>query len=133
MRINKVDLLMKEWIPLIFSDCKNIDNFIDIVCDQGQTSFDGFEYKIQFNIYTNDYKYNIIAIDRNIDDGYLGAACTSRKSLPRETWFRGHDLPDGPFKITTWSKILYAILKNEILELERKKDEQTNICSSVSN
>lgn len=70
-----------------------------------------------FCIYTSEHKYNIYAIDRPGEDGYLSCGASTRKMRPGEDWVRGNDLPDGPFNKNTWDSIIQAIVKYELVQL----------------
>jgi hypothetical protein len=70
-----------------------------------------------FYLYTDEYHYQIVAIDRDKDDGYLGCQVSSRKPRAGEDWTRGNDLPDGPFTRDTWNKILNSMISYELIKL----------------
>ena len=75
------------------------------------------EWKREFCLYTDQYMYVIVAIDRESDDGYLGCGVSTRKQRAGEDWQRGNDLPDGPFNRDTWNKILNAMINYELIKL----------------
>jgi len=91
------------------------------------------EFKVRARLFTEKYQYNLTAIDRYNNSGYLGGTVSCRAPRPGEDWLRGSDLPDGPFNRDTWISILNAIIGNELLELEglpvsmsRRSEENTN-------
>ena len=67
---------------------------------------------ISMSCFTDNNKYTI-----RVTDTYLGAACSSRKPRPGETWCRGHDLMDGTFDRDTWHLILGDIVSTELCQL----------------
>jgi hypothetical protein len=83
------------------------------------------EWKIKFSIFTNEHRYHIVAIDRRSDNGYLGCQASTRKYRAGEDNLRGNDLPDGPFNLHTWNRILNAIIRYELVQLSpyRRPDE----------
>ena len=76
-------------------------------------------------LYTQEHKYQIVAIDRRGEKGYLGCQVSTRKFRAGEDWLRGNDLPDGPFSRATWERILNAIIRYEIVELSKYKRPDT--------
>lgn len=70
-----------------------------------------------FCFFTRDHQYNIVAIDRKGEDGYLGCQVSTRKPRAGEDWNRGNDLPDGPFTRETWDNIIRAIVRYELVQL----------------
>ena len=88
-----------------------------------------FRFRIELRacvyLYTDEYHYQIIAIDREEDDGYLGCQVSSRKPRAGEDWTRGNDLPDGPFNRETWNKILNAMINYELVKLTKYKKPGT--------
>lgn len=83
------------------------------------------EIKRKIYLYTEEHKYMIVAIDRENDKGYLGCQVSTRKQRAGEDWFRGNDLPDGPFNKKTWDDILNAIIRYEIVKLTNYKRPET--------
>lgn len=70
-----------------------------------------------FCFFTRDHQYNIVAIDRPGEDGYLGCQVSTRKPRAGEDWNRGNDLPDGPFTKDTWDNIVRGIVRYELVQL----------------
>lgn len=83
------------------------------------------EIKRKIYLYTNEYQYMIVAIDREEDNGYLGCQVSSRKPRAGEDWTRGNDLPDGPFNKNTWDTIVNAILNYELVKLSGFRQPNT--------
>jgi hypothetical protein len=75
----------------------------------------GYDGCSSFKIYTATYKYTITARAPKGDRGYLGCIASARMPRAGEDWTRGNDLPDGPFTIETWHRILTAILAFELV------------------
>jgi hypothetical protein len=42
-----------------------------------------------------------------------------------EDWVRGNDLPDGPFSKETWDRIIYAIVRYELVKLTPYKKPES--------
>lgn len=114
---NKMEAL-KSWISELCWP-KEPERFVEVLGESGMSDPDksAYEHRYKFRIYTKTYRYQIIAIDRSEDGGYLGCQSSLRKSLPGEDWTRGSDLPDGSFVRETWDKILRAIARNEMVPL----------------
>ena len=95
------------------------EDYIKVVMDEGQSGEgDGnYEFKKRVRIYTDDYVYAIVAIDRGHNDGYLGCVSALRTPYVGEEHTRGHDLPDGKFNKDTWDRIKNAIIANELKPL----------------
>jgi len=110
---NKMKMLDK-WLSDLC--CGQFGKFVKVIEDtdsvKGPT-----EHKKIVNIFTNDHKYHIVAIDRGNGRSYLGCQASTRKSLAGEDWFRGNDLPDGPFNRKTWISILNGIVEYELIPL----------------
>jgi len=87
---------------------------------EGHNSPDGELYK-KFYIYTDKHKYQIVAIIRPEDDGYLGCQASTRKMRAGEDWHRGNDLPDGIFSRETWNNIMKGIIRYELISLSTYK------------
>lgn len=114
MDLTKFDQL-KEWFEeLLMGYDKN--SYIENVGGQG----DGESVKYFFNLYTNDYKYYIVAAVYK-DRDYLGCQVSCRKPRAGETWHRGNDLPDGPFTKETWLRILNGIVRYELINIAPKQ------------
>jgi hypothetical protein len=106
--VSKMELLDKWLEELIFPG--KVDDFVQTV----RIFKDKSQHLKEMNIYTNQFKYHIIASDRPDDEGYLGCQVSARKSRAGEDWIRGNDLPDGDFNEDTWRKILYSIINYEL-------------------
>jgi len=73
--------------------------------------------RIEIVMYTDTYKYSIIANERH---NYLGASYSARKQLAGENWLRGGDLSDGTYNKDTCDKIVNSIIANELVPLKFK-------------
>lgn len=73
--------------------------------------------RIEIVMYTETYKYSIIANERH---NYLGASYSARKLLAGENWLRGGDLSNGKYNKDTCDKIIQAIISNELVPLKFK-------------
>lgn len=110
----KIKTLKEKWLR----DITYNGGYVEVVEDihikneQIQNSF-------KFNIYTNNYKYNIVCIDEKNNGGYLGCIVSSRKPRAGESWTRGNDLPDGKFNYKTWKNIINSIIKYELIKIEK--------------
>jgi len=114
---DKIEMLDK-WLGDLCSGRRS--NFVKVIKDVGPDPRhvkDPIKRKKIINIFTNDHRYHIVAIDRVKGRSYLGCQVSTRKSLAGEDWFRGNDLPDGPFNRRTWLKILNSIVKYELVPL----------------
>lgn len=112
---SKIDML-NEWITNLVYPGK-VEAFIKVT---KEFTLDETTTK-DFTFYTDEYKYRVYAVDRKEDDGYLGCGVMARKRRAGEDWTRGNDLPDGPFAIETWNKILNAIVNYELVKLSEYK------------
>lgn len=113
-KVTKSNLLVK-WLEELVYPGLTVDFVQDIGVDEPS---DG-EIEIKVCLYTEEYKYQVVAIDRSSDDGYLGCQVSTRKPRAGESWSRGNDLPDGPFNRDTWNKILNAMINYELVKLSR--------------
>ena len=113
--------LLDMWMAeLVFPG--KVEDFIEDIAGHG--TGDGEVYfKVCF--YTDEHLYNIIAIDREGDEGYLGCQVSTRKARPGENWMRGNDLPDGPFNKKTWNSIITGIVRYELTKLSIYKKPDT--------
>lgn len=107
-------LQLKDWVGELCWN--NLKEFAQIEERSGVLSEDN-TVKIKIRIFTDNYKYAIVGIDRKGDEGYLGCVCSKRKVLPGESWTRGSDLKDGKFNRETWDGILRDIIRNELQKL----------------
>jgi hypothetical protein len=73
----------------------------------------------EFSFFTNDHEYVIHAKDVDGEEGYLGCQVLTRKPRAGESWTRGNDLPDGPFNRETWYKIIFGIVRYELVKLSK--------------
>ena len=106
--------LLSQWLEELIYPGKP-ENFIQEKEGEGEPG----RWKRVFYLYTDEYHYQIVAIDREEDDGYLGCQVSARKPRAGEDWTRGNDLPDGPFNRDTWNKILNAMINYELVPLTR--------------
>jgi hypothetical protein len=119
--INKMEAL-NSWISDVIFPGK-LEDFIQVI-----KSFktDKEEVK-EFFFYTDEHRYRIYAVDRKDDAGYLGCQVLTRKMRPGEDWFRGNDLPDGPFIQSTWDNIMVRIVSYEMVKLSENLKPNINI------
>jgi hypothetical protein len=111
---------LERWITeLCFpADSKTL---IHDIAGHGSTSGPhgpGETYR-QFSFFTTDHEYVISAKDVEGEDGYLGCQATTRKPRAGENWNRGNDLPDGPFNRETWDRIIFGIVRYELVKLSK--------------
>lgn len=112
--MKKIESLMSRWLlDICPGGC--IDYFVEIV--KKEVNSETLVEKIIFNLYTEKYKYNIIAVDKDEQTGYLGCFMSNRKPEAGEKHTRGRDLPDGEFNYDTWNRIKDSIIKTELVEL----------------
>jgi hypothetical protein len=64
-------------------------------------------------MFSEKHKYSIA-----VTPNYLGCISSSLYHLPLEDWTRGHDLPDGKCNEETLTKILFAILHDELVPFD---------------
>lgn len=109
-----------EWLRnLVYP--RDVDDFIEVLYDGEQGMENGFERRKLINLYTDHYKYFIIAIEREPGKSYLGCQVTARKPRAGEDWSRGNDLPDGPLTTETLEQIKNAIIAYEMVELSTRQ------------
>lgn len=114
--------ILEKWLEeLVFPG--KVEDFIHQI--SGSNDPVKGEWKMVFAIYTNEHKYQIVAIDRIGETGYLGCQVSTRKFRPAEDWLRGNDLPDGPFTRDTWNEILNAIIRYELVRLSEYRKPET--------
>jgi hypothetical protein len=83
--------------------------------------------RFRFRIYTETNWYSITAIapkqgEKVVPDtGYLGCISKSRKPRAGEHWHRGNDMHDGPMTRDTLRRILFEILRYELVTVHRTK------------
>jgi len=111
----------KEWLKTI---CRweNTELFVEWEGEEGAPKAWG----CRVAIYSHTYKYTIrVKID--INHTYLGCGVSCRAPRAGETWTRGNDLSDGPFRQDTWNKITNDIVRHELVKISkyvRNKDER---------
>lgn len=117
---------LERWITeLCFpADSKTL---IHEISGYGSTSgSDGHaETYRQFSFFTTDHEYVITAKDVEGEDGYLGCQVSTRKPRAGENWTRGNDLPDGPFNRETWDRIIFGVVKYELVKLSKYNQPET--------
>ena len=122
MENNEVTKLLENWFnEITFGDNKNIDFYIKKT-PEGE---EGPE-RSDFKFYTNNYVYSITAIEKPPNSkrrSYFGCTMSCRKPKAGEDWVRGNDLPDGLLNKSTWNKIKNAIIRNELVKLESKREQ----------
>ena len=106
---------LRKWVGDICWDMTK--DYVQIREEESKDTPEGRETTIRFRLFTDLYKYAIVAIDREKNAGYLGCVCVCNKQLPGETWTRGSDLADGKFKPETWDRIIRDIIRNELQKL----------------
>ncbi len=113
MKIEDFDKWLKE---LVYP--KEVDDFIEVIYDGGQSQEDGtYEIKKEVAFYTDDNKYFIVAVEREMKKGHIECVANARKSRAGETWTRGNDLADGPFTRKTLERIKNRIIAYELIKL----------------
>lgn len=78
---------------------------------------EGDEPRITLFTAINKYVISYRIPDGEKPEGYLGCVAASRMPRAGEEWCRGNDLPDGPFSIATWQKILAHIVSYEMVRV----------------
>lgn len=114
---------LKQWMKDEICRYGQFAKIVQILEDEGGSEAGvgkHGESKFKCNIFTEEYRYRISAIDRSEDEGYLGCTSSTRKPRAGEDWTRGNDLPDGKFTRETWEHIKNGILKYELVELAPK-------------
>ncbi len=112
--------MLDQWLKeLIFPG--DVKDFIQEEGGEGSPE----EVIRRFNIYTDEHKYFINAIERNEGRSYLGCQVSTRKMRAGEDWTRGNDLPDGEFNKKTWDRIIYAIVSYEMVKLSKYQKPDT--------
>lgn len=113
MKMEDFDKWLKE---LVYP--KEVDDFIEVIYDGGQSQDDGtYEIKKEVAFYTDDNKYFIVAVEREMKKGRIECVANARKSRAGETWTRGNDLADGPFTRKTLERIKNRIIAYELIKL----------------
>ncbi len=120
--MRKIEKLKNEWLPQIMRGNPNLDEYVEVTEDDGESDTKTYEQRYRFRLYTSKYVYTIRAIDRSENDGYLACGVSTRKSRAGEDWIRGSDLPDGPFTEETWNSIKHAIIGYELRKLALKAE-----------
>jgi hypothetical protein len=110
----------KEWLKEICYDNSKYIKVDERRLDSPPVSyFETYKVYIKVYIYTDSYRYSIVAIEReNPLKSYLSCMVSNRKSRTGEDWIRSKYLSHGKLKIETWEKIKNAIIKNELVPLE---------------
>lgn len=109
-----------KWLEdLIYPE--EIEDFVEVLYDGIEGTADGYSIKKVVRFYTDHYRYRIVAIEREDDEGYLGCTTSVRKPRAGEDWTRGNDLPDGPFTKETLEQIKNKIIAYEIVQLAVRK------------
>lgn len=100
--------------------------------------------RLLLKFFTKDHEYHIVArlpqeyivlevikdIDGRIigesnhpvDNGYLSCSITTRKPRAGESWNRGRDMIDGPYRKETFDAIVKDILAVEMVKVVRKSE-----------
>jgi len=116
MKIEDFDKWLKE---LVYP--KEVEDFIEVIYDGGQSQDDGtYEIKKEVGFYTDNHKYFIVAVEKEMKKGYIRCVVNARKSRAGETWTRGNDLADGPFTRKTLERIKNRIIAYELVKLSVK-------------
>ena len=102
---------------------KQFEAWVESLCKYGheplryvqwnKEAADGATIGLRAKVFTDRYVYSFSA-----NASYLGCGASARKPRAGETWTRGNDLPDGKFCEETWRKIVLAIVRYELVELE---------------
>lgn len=118
MKIEDFDKWVKE---LVYP--REVNDLVEVIYDGGQGTDDGFEMKKIVLLYTDHNKYQIVAIERENNKGYLGCQVSARKPRAGEDWTRGNDLPDGPLTHEKLEQIKNAIIAYELVQLSVQKPQ----------
>jgi len=102
-----------------FEDKIKVQSSYDVNCK------DGGEKVFIVDMYTDRNVYNIKAIERENDLGYLGCVASKRKPNAGECNTRGNDLADGSLSTVTWHQILCDIVSYELVPLFKPAKLQT--------
>jgi hypothetical protein len=113
---------LKGWFNEISRYC-GVDEFLDIVEDEGEGDGKSYEHRLRVKLYTNDHVYTIVAHERDKDEGYLGCVSSTRKPRAGEDWTRGNDLADGHLNKETWDKIKNDIIAYELVPIAPKVEQ----------
>jgi len=116
--MNKMDEL-RNWVKTDLCRFVNFDEAVEDVAGHGNNE----ETKWVFALYTDNYVYRFVALDKYDHPGYLGCQVSSRKPRAGEDWTRGRDLPDGHFNRKTWEKIKNDMLGFELVQLAKRTNE----------
>ncbi len=113
--------MLDQWLKeLIFPGKPK--NFFQEYSGHGQPG----EVERKFYFYTDEHKYQILAIERDTEEtSYIGCQVSTRKQRAGEDWSRGNDLPDGRFNKKTWDRIVYAIVSYEMVKLSKYQKPNT--------
>ena len=115
---NKIDQL-RQWISQLIPG-EAYDKYVqELAPKEKESEKVPEEVCCRFRIFTkNRCRYAIVGVDKGDDDeGYLGCVMSNDYSWAGEDHQRGHDLPDGPFNIDTWHRIVNAIAADQLREL----------------
>lgn len=77
----------------------------------------GSDPTLWLRLFSHTTEYSIVVAPRS---NYMGCTCQSRKRRAGETWLRGSDLPDGRITQETWDRIIKAILRYELVEVQHR-------------
>jgi hypothetical protein len=113
--------MLDQWLKeLVFPG--KVKDFIEEVSNKVTRD----EHKRELCFYTEDNCYFInVVVRKNEGKHYIGCQVNSRKSRPGEDWIRGNDLSDGPFSKETWDRIIYAIVRYELVKLTPYKKPES--------
>jgi hypothetical protein len=120
MKIDDFDRWLEE---LVYP--RDVEDFIQVIYDGGQGDNDGYEMKKTVSFFTDNYKYQITAIERDPGNSYLGCQVSTRKPRAGEDWTRGNDLPDGELNRETLEQIKNRIIANELESLSVKTPQKS--------
>ena len=103
------------------------DRTVKVVEESGSSH--PMEQKLIVHLSTVHYRYHIVAIEREGQNGYLGCTVSNLTPLAGEDWTRGNDLADGPLTVETWEKIKDDIIAYEVLPLAPKIEYKISVTS----
>ena len=103
---------LKVWMQALDRFGSNIGDTVLTTC-----SVTPDEPTLRFELFTDNNRYSIKAIEKKGGGSYLGCTASSRKPRAGEDWTRGRDLADGALNHTTWVNILSDIVSYELVKI----------------
>lgn len=104
---------LKKWI---FEDLSRWNR-----CETAVHVADDETGMFRFRLYTAEFRFQILATEREGGGGYLGCTVATRAPRPGEEHVRGNDLADGPFTRETWDQIKNDMIAYSLKEISRTR------------